>query len=81
MKKFEIGKEYFTRSICDSECIFSIKITGRTAPAPASSPGVVNPVESPFAVAARISTPTKATGRSPQTRRTSAATATKPATV
>ena len=23
--KFEIGKEYFTRSICDSECIFSIK--------------------------------------------------------
>ena len=22
MKKFEIGKEYFTRSICDSECIF-----------------------------------------------------------
>jgi len=25
MKKFEIGKEYFTRSICDSECIFSIK--------------------------------------------------------
>ena len=31
MKKFEIGKEYFTRSICDSECIFSIKITGRTA--------------------------------------------------
>ena len=31
MNKFEIGKEYFTRSICDSECVFSIKITGRTA--------------------------------------------------
>lgn len=31
MNKFEIGKEYFTRSICDSECVFSIKIIGRTA--------------------------------------------------
>ena len=30
MKKFEIGKEYFTHSICDSECRFTIKITGRT---------------------------------------------------
>ena len=31
MKKFEIGKEYFTHSICDSECRFTIKVTGRTA--------------------------------------------------
>lgn len=31
MKQFEIGKEYTTRSICDSNCIFSITITGRTA--------------------------------------------------
>lgn len=30
MKKFEIGKEYFTRSICDSECIFSIGLHPRT---------------------------------------------------
>lgn len=30
MKKFEIGKEYFTHSICDSECRFTIKVTGRT---------------------------------------------------
>lgn len=30
MKKFEIGKEYYTNSICDSECVFTIKITGRT---------------------------------------------------
>lgn len=29
MKKFEIGKEYYTNSICDSECVFTIKITGR----------------------------------------------------
>ena len=27
MNKFEIGKEYFSRSICDSNCIFTIKIT------------------------------------------------------
>lgn len=31
MKTFEIGKEYFTHSICDSACRFTIKITGRTA--------------------------------------------------
>lgn len=30
MKKFEIGKEYFTHSICDSGCRFTIKVTGRT---------------------------------------------------
>jgi len=30
MKKFEVGKEYFTNSICDSECVYTIKITGRT---------------------------------------------------
>lgn len=26
MKKFEVGKRYFTRSICDSDCIFEIEI-------------------------------------------------------
>lgn len=31
MNTFEISKEYFTRSICDHNCIFTIKITGRTA--------------------------------------------------
>lgn len=31
MKQFEIGKEYTARSICDSNCIFTIKITWRTA--------------------------------------------------
>lgn len=31
MNKFEIGKEYFSRSICNSDCVFTIKITGRTA--------------------------------------------------
>jgi len=31
MKQFEIGKEYTARSICDSDCIFKITITGRTA--------------------------------------------------
>lgn len=30
MKKFEIGKEYFTTSACDSNCIFTIKIIKRT---------------------------------------------------
>ena len=29
MNKFEIGKEYFTHSVCDSECRFTIKVTGR----------------------------------------------------
>lgn len=31
MNKFEIGKEYFSRGICNYDCIFTIKITGRTA--------------------------------------------------
>ena len=31
MKQFEIGKEYATRSIFDSNCVFKITITGRTA--------------------------------------------------
>ncbi len=30
MKKFEVNKEYTSRSICDSECIFKIKILSRT---------------------------------------------------
>lgn len=31
MKAFETGKTYSTRSICDSECIYSITIAKRTA--------------------------------------------------
>lgn len=30
MKKFEIGKEYFDTSACDSNCVFVIKIIKRT---------------------------------------------------
>ena len=30
MKKFEIGKEYFDRSACNHDCIFTIKIIKRT---------------------------------------------------
>lgn len=30
MKKFEIGKEYFTTSACDHECVFTVKIVKRT---------------------------------------------------
>lgn len=29
--KFEVGKTYTTRSICDSDCIFSGKVIKRTA--------------------------------------------------
>ena len=31
LPKFEVGKTYATRSICDHECIFEIKIISRTA--------------------------------------------------
>jgi hypothetical protein len=31
MAKFEIGKTYSTRSICDQNCIFSYTVIGRTA--------------------------------------------------
>ena len=31
MNKFEIGKTYFTRSICDHNCIFEETIVSRTA--------------------------------------------------
>ena len=31
MTKFEIGKTYSTRSICDHNCIFSITVLSRTA--------------------------------------------------
>lgn len=30
-KQFETGRTYATRSACDSECIFSFTILGRTA--------------------------------------------------
>lgn len=30
MIKFEIGKKYTTRSICDHNCIFEIEVIGRT---------------------------------------------------
>ncbi len=31
MSKFEIGKTYSTRSVCDCECIFSFEVLKRTA--------------------------------------------------
>lgn len=31
MKKFEIGKTYSTRSICDNNCVIAYKIIARTA--------------------------------------------------
>lgn len=31
MKKFEIGKTYSMRSICDHNCVWSYKVTARTA--------------------------------------------------
>lgn len=31
MKKFEVGKEYKMRSICDSNCIWSYTVIARTA--------------------------------------------------
>lgn len=31
MKQFETGKSYYTRSICNHECIFKITIMKRTA--------------------------------------------------
>ena len=31
MRKFEVGKEYSMRSICDSNCIWSYTVTDRTA--------------------------------------------------
>jgi hypothetical protein len=31
MKKFEIGKEYSCRSICDHECVWTYKVIARTA--------------------------------------------------
>ena len=30
MKKFEIGKIYFCRSICDHDCLFEMKVISRT---------------------------------------------------
>lgn len=31
MRKFEVGKQYSMRSICDSNCIWSYTVTARTA--------------------------------------------------
>ena len=31
MKKFEIGKTYSMRSICDNDCIWTYKVIARTA--------------------------------------------------
>ena len=31
MTKFETGKKYFTRSICDSDCIWTFEVIKRTA--------------------------------------------------
>lgn len=30
MKKFEIGKTYYATSACDSNCVFTITVEGRT---------------------------------------------------
>lgn len=30
IKKFEVDKKYFARSICDSNCIFKFEILGRS---------------------------------------------------
>jgi hypothetical protein len=30
MSKFEPGKTYFTRSVCDSDCIIKVEVIGRT---------------------------------------------------
>jgi hypothetical protein len=30
-KRFEVGKTYYTRSICDHDCIFRYEIVARTA--------------------------------------------------
>lgn len=31
MKKFEVGKEYSMRSICDQNCVWTYKVVSRTA--------------------------------------------------
>lgn len=31
MVKFEVGKVYTTRSICDSDCIFKFRVVGRSS--------------------------------------------------
>lgn len=31
MKKFEVGKTYYTQSICDSDCVITGKVLKRTA--------------------------------------------------
>ena len=30
MKRFETGKSYYCRSVCDNDCIFTIKVLKRT---------------------------------------------------
>lgn len=31
MNKFEAGKTYYTRSVCDADCIVTVKVASRTA--------------------------------------------------
>lgn len=31
MKKFEVGKEYSMRSVCDHNCVWTYKVVARTA--------------------------------------------------
>ena len=31
MTKFEAGKTYFTRSVCDHDCIITVEVVSRTA--------------------------------------------------
>ena len=30
IKRFEVGKIYYTRSVCDQNCVLRIKVVGRT---------------------------------------------------
>lgn len=31
MTKFQVGRTYFDRSACDHDCVFTMKVVGRTA--------------------------------------------------
>jgi len=39
MTQFQVGKTYYTRSLCDHECIYRITVQGRTAKTLTTSEG------------------------------------------
>ena len=41
MTKFQVGKTYWTRSICDADCIISVKVAKRTEKRITTSEGKV----------------------------------------